>query len=51
MTDRGTRKKDFHIPPSPKTLKSGLLRYIREMIQDRVTSLHSEHSGPFAQVL
>ena len=36
MTDRGTWKKDF----PPKTLKSGLLSYIREMIQDQHTSLN-----------
>ena len=36
MTDRGTWKKDF----PPETLKSGLLSYIREMIQDRCTSLN-----------
>lgn len=35
MTDRGTWKKDF----PPKTLKSRLLSYIREMIQDLHTSL------------
>lgn len=36
MPDRGTWKKDF----PPKTLKSGLLSYIREMIQDQHTSLN-----------
>lgn len=38
MTDRGTWKKDS--PPPPKTLKSRLLSYIREMIQDHHTSLN-----------
>lgn len=36
MTDRGTWKKDFPL----KTLKSELLSYIREMIQDQRTSLN-----------
>lgn len=44
MTDRGTWKKDF----PPKTLKSGPLSYIREMIQER--SRPKRDQAPSAQV-